>query len=151
MPVLRKANLPIPRTASRSGRTALLRRLQRPLSCSAAPNWKPSHLVGPPERGYSRSHDDMQLRGLEGSANGSELTTPPPTAREKSPRFSAAPKVPIQGAATGTLRRRYCTVRPAPESARNATRRTTRHLQDLVPQLAGHLDFSCKMLTFSDE
>ena len=23
--------------------------------------------------------------------------------------------------------------------------------QDLVPQLAGHLDFSCKMLTFSDE
>ena len=57
--------------------------------------------------------------------------------------------MPIQDAATGTLRRRYSAVRPAPESARNATRRTTRHLQDLVPQLAGHLDFSCKMLTLS--
>ena len=129
MPVLRKANLPISSTASRSGRTALLRRLQRQRCRSAAPNWKPSQLACPPERLHGRPHDDLQRRGLEGSANGSELTTPPPTAREKSLRFSAALKVPIQGAATGTLLRRYCTVRPAPESARNATRRTTRHLQ----------------------
>ena len=91
----------------------------------------------------------MDARGGEGRAirpsrREIELTTPPPKVREISPRFAAAPQVPIPAPRIGAQECRYRAARPAPESARHATRRRATAPSGPCPGLAGHLNFSCK-------